>query len=169
MICSLRGRPTQIGGDKRSHVVLRCCLNRKVLLSTRVKASRRKGCWSTMNHDKYFESNCYHYNWLECYKKKKICNLQIGIILHFIAIVLAYEPWCLEAKCLPCTNFHTPWRFCDHFTIFMFIISWKILQAKNVSVDMLNSLKKVECPHKLHFDPKEFKNIFHEILNLKEK
>jgi hypothetical protein len=24
--------------------------------------------------------------------KKKCCNLQIGIILHFIAIVLAYEP-----------------------------------------------------------------------------
>ncbi len=39
----------QTKSSRRSHVSLRCCWKRKVLLSTHVKASRRKGCWSTVN------------------------------------------------------------------------------------------------------------------------
>jgi len=38
-----------VKGSRRSHVVLRCCWKRKVLLSTRTKASRKKGCWLTMS------------------------------------------------------------------------------------------------------------------------
>jgi hypothetical protein len=34
---------------KRSHLALRCCWKRKVLLSTCAKALKSKGCWSTMN------------------------------------------------------------------------------------------------------------------------
>jgi hypothetical protein len=38
-----------VGGCKRLHVALKCCWKKKVLLLIRIKASRRKGCWSTMN------------------------------------------------------------------------------------------------------------------------
>jgi hypothetical protein len=49
MSCSKRGRHACARGSRRSHVALRCCWKRKVLLSTHIKASKRKGCWSTMN------------------------------------------------------------------------------------------------------------------------
>jgi hypothetical protein len=49
MNCSNRRRHTQTGGGRKSHASLRCHWKGNVLLSTRVKASRRKGCWSTIN------------------------------------------------------------------------------------------------------------------------
>jgi len=42
-------RHVWIGGDRKSHVALKSCWKRKVLLSTCAKASRRKGHWSTIN------------------------------------------------------------------------------------------------------------------------
>jgi len=40
---------TLAGGGERSHVALRCCWKQNLLLLTHVKASRRKGCWLTIN------------------------------------------------------------------------------------------------------------------------
>jgi hypothetical protein len=42
-------RHAQVWGSKRSHVTLRCCWKKKMLLLIHTKASRRKGCWSTIN------------------------------------------------------------------------------------------------------------------------
>jgi hypothetical protein len=42
-------RHAHVGGDRKSHVALRCCLKMKVLLSTCTKTSKRKENWSTMN------------------------------------------------------------------------------------------------------------------------
>jgi len=49
MNCSNEQRHAQFGDGRRSHAALRCYWKGKVLLSTCVKASRRKGCWSTIN------------------------------------------------------------------------------------------------------------------------
>jgi hypothetical protein len=43
------GRDAWVGGGKRSHVTLRHCWKRNVLLSIHVKVSRRKGCWLIIN------------------------------------------------------------------------------------------------------------------------
>ncbi len=49
MSCSNGGTHAWARGAKRSHAVLRCCKKRNVLLSIHVKASRKKGRWSTTN------------------------------------------------------------------------------------------------------------------------
>jgi hypothetical protein len=49
MNCSNKGRHARIGGNKRSHVALKCCWKRKMLLSICVKALRRKKCQSIVN------------------------------------------------------------------------------------------------------------------------
>jgi hypothetical protein len=41
--CSNGRKHTRAGGGKKSHVALRCCWKGNVLLSTHVKALRRKG------------------------------------------------------------------------------------------------------------------------------
>jgi len=46
---SNKERHVRIGGNRRSHVILRCCWKGKVLLSIQAKDSRRKGRWSTIN------------------------------------------------------------------------------------------------------------------------
>ncbi len=43
MSCSKGGRHMHFGGDRKSQAALRCYWKGKVLLSTRVKASRKKG------------------------------------------------------------------------------------------------------------------------------
>jgi len=48
MSCSNERRHARATNGKKSQAILRCCWKRNVL-STRVKASRRKGCWSTIN------------------------------------------------------------------------------------------------------------------------
>jgi hypothetical protein len=157
MNCFKKRRPTWVGGDKRSHVTLKCCWNKKVLLSTCVKASNKEGM--LINHEprQIFWEELLSLQLTRVLQEEIYCNLQIGIILHSIVIVLIYEPWCLEAKCLPHIDFHTPWKFCDNFTIFMFIISWRILQAKNVSIDMLSSLKLSRMCTQIALWPKKIK------------
>jgi hypothetical protein len=49
MTCLNGRKHAQVGGGRRSHDALKCYWKRNVLLSTCVKASRRKGCWSTIN------------------------------------------------------------------------------------------------------------------------
>jgi hypothetical protein len=49
MNCSKGKRHVRVGDGKRLQVTLRCCWKGKMLLSTCVKASRRKGRWSTIN------------------------------------------------------------------------------------------------------------------------
>jgi hypothetical protein len=49
MNCSNGGKHTRVGGGRRSHVVLKFSWKGNVLLSTHAKASRRKGCESTIN------------------------------------------------------------------------------------------------------------------------
>ncbi len=49
MSCSNGGTHAWVGGGRRSHAALRCCRKRNVLLSIHVKASRKKGHWSTIN------------------------------------------------------------------------------------------------------------------------
>jgi hypothetical protein len=48
MKCSNERRHAQTRDNKRSHAILKCCWKGKVLLSTHVNASRRKGQWSTI-------------------------------------------------------------------------------------------------------------------------
>jgi hypothetical protein len=49
MSYSNKGKHVQIVVSRKSHIALKCCWKRKVLLSTHAKASRRKWCWSTIN------------------------------------------------------------------------------------------------------------------------
>jgi hypothetical protein len=49
MSCSNKGRHARTKGDRKSHAAFRCYSKKKVLLSTRAKVSKRKGCWSTIN------------------------------------------------------------------------------------------------------------------------
>jgi hypothetical protein len=49
MSCSNEAKHAQAGGGRRSHGALKCCWKGKVLLLICVKASRRKGHWSTIN------------------------------------------------------------------------------------------------------------------------
>jgi hypothetical protein len=49
MNCSKRGRHARARGKRRSQVALKCCWKKKALLSTHVKALRRKGHWSPLN------------------------------------------------------------------------------------------------------------------------
>ncbi len=49
MSCSNERKNVWARGGRRSHVALRCCWKGNVLLLTHVKASKKKGCWSTIN------------------------------------------------------------------------------------------------------------------------
>ncbi len=49
MSCSNGRRNPWVGDGRRSHIALRCCWKRNVLLLICAKVSRRKGCWSTIN------------------------------------------------------------------------------------------------------------------------
>jgi hypothetical protein len=49
MSCSKRRWHACVANNKRLQTTLKCYWKRKVLLSTHVKASKRKGCWSTIN------------------------------------------------------------------------------------------------------------------------
>ncbi len=49
MSCSKKGWHSHARGSRRLHVILTCYWKEKVLLSTRVKASKREKCWLAIN------------------------------------------------------------------------------------------------------------------------
>jgi len=56
MSCLNKRGYERIGGGRRSHATLKCCWKRKLLLLTCVKASKRKGRWSTINLETMIEA-----------------------------------------------------------------------------------------------------------------
>jgi hypothetical protein len=78
MNCLNQSKHAWIRGGKRSHVTLRCCWKWKVLLSTHVKVSRRKGCWSTINLvPKYFFLKIWQYHSHFLFESYGICTKKI--------------------------------------------------------------------------------------------